>query len=119
MSEDTGAALARLRELARKWAHREHRLCADTDGHGVRDGHRGLFRVCLHVNCLLVRAEPPAEGWRPTEIDCPLCGTTVQQVASATLSLALWQHVNWACRCDRNGLTRIPLPPSPPEGSQP
>ena len=32
-----------------------------------------------------------------TAIDCPLCGETVKQVASATLSLALWQHVNWTC----------------------
>jgi DNA repair exonuclease SbcCD ATPase subunit len=31
------------------------------------------------------------------QIDCPLCGVTVKQVASATLSLALWQHVNWVC----------------------
>lgn len=30
-------------------------------------------------------------------IDCPLCGVRVEQVASATLSLALWQHVNWVC----------------------
>jgi len=30
-------------------------------------------------------------------IDCPLCGVPVQQIASATLSLALWQHVNWCC----------------------
>jgi hypothetical protein len=30
-------------------------------------------------------------------IDCPLCGVSVEQVASATLSLALWQHVNWVC----------------------
>ncbi len=32
------------------------------------------------------------------QIDCPLCGVTVKQVASATLSLALWQHVNWVCQ---------------------
>lgn len=31
------------------------------------------------------------------QIDCPLCGETVKQVASATLSLALSQHVRWAC----------------------
>ena len=30
-------------------------------------------------------------------IDCPLCGVSVKQVASATLGLALFQHVNWAC----------------------
>ena len=32
------------------------------------------------------------------EIDCPACGETVKQVASATLSLALWQHWNWTCQ---------------------
>lgn len=32
------------------------------------------------------------------QIDCPLCGTAVAQIASATLSLALWQHVNWVCK---------------------
>ncbi len=37
-----------------------------------------------------------------TEVDCPLCGVTVRQVASATLSLALWQHVNWACESHLN-----------------
>ena len=35
---------------------------------------------------------------KPTEIECPLCGATVKLVASATLSLALWQHVNWVCK---------------------
>jgi hypothetical protein len=30
-------------------------------------------------------------------IDCPLCGVRVEQVASATLSLALSQHVHWVC----------------------
>jgi hypothetical protein len=33
----------------------------------------------------------------PSQIDCPLCGVRVTQVASATLSLALWQHIMWAC----------------------
>lgn len=31
-------------------------------------------------------------------IDCPLCGENVKQVSSATLSLALWQHVHWVCK---------------------
>jgi len=43
-------------------------------------------------------------GTMTDEIDCPLCGVTVKQVASATLSLALWQHLNWACP-KRGGLT--------------
>lgn len=33
----------------------------------------------------------------PDAITCPLCGELVKQVASATLSLALWQHCNWTC----------------------
>jgi len=32
------------------------------------------------------------------DAECPFCGVRVQQVASATMSLALWQHVNWVCR---------------------
>jgi len=30
-------------------------------------------------------------------IECPACGALVPQVASATLTLALWQHWNWVC----------------------
>jgi hypothetical protein len=49
----------------------------------------------------------------PTDvIACPACGETVQQVASATLSLALWQHWNWTCKF-RQALA------SQPEGWQP
>jgi hypothetical protein len=33
----------------------------------------------------------------PDEIYCPFCSVAVQQMASSTLSLALWQHVAWAC----------------------
>ena len=44
---------------------------------------------------LLAEREAPAVAM---QVDCPLCGEQVQQVASATLSLALWQHVQWACR---------------------
>jgi len=33
----------------------------------------------------------------PHEVLCPLCDELVVQRASATLSLALWQHVNWKC----------------------
>jgi len=39
-----------------------------------------------------------AEAARPHDaISCPLCGELVQLGASDTLSLALWQHVNWVC----------------------
>jgi hypothetical protein len=36
------------------------------------------------------------------EIECPLCGETVKQVASDTLSLALSQHVRWVCERGEN-----------------
>lgn len=42
-------------------------------------------------------------------IECPACGASVPQVASATLSLALWQHWNWAC-------PRRAAEAAPPEG---
>jgi hypothetical protein len=38
-------------------------------------------------------------------ITCPLCGVEVKQVASATLSLALWQHVWWVCE-EKKALTK-------------
>ncbi len=44
-------------------------------------------------------------------IDCPLCGTTVKQVASATLSLALWQHVNWVCQSAQQERASVPTRP--------
>ncbi len=43
------------------------------------------------------------------QIDCPLCGVTVKQVASATLSLALWQHVNWVCQSAQQDRARTTL----------
>ncbi len=55
--------------------------------------------------------EAPRDPARASEIDCPACGVTVKQVASATLSLAIWQHWNWVCpkrestpRADEAGL---------------
>lgn len=45
----------------------------------------------------------------PTAIDCPLCGERVAQVASATLSLALWQHVNWVCSRATSGAAVLSL----------
>ena len=47
------------------------------------------------------------------EIDCPACGVTVKQVASATLSLALFQHWQWACA----GKAWTSEPPPTPERS--
>jgi len=43
-----------------------------------------------------VPADPVQEA-----IDCPWCGVVVKQVASATLSIALWQHVNWVCEVQK------------------
>jgi hypothetical protein len=43
------------------------------------------------LQVIAARAEEPS-------ITCPACGETVQQVSSATLSLALWQHWNWTCQ---------------------
>jgi hypothetical protein len=44
------------------------------------------------------QAPSPAVSVAEPEIECPACGETVKQVASATLSLALWQHYTWTCR---------------------
>ena len=61
----------------------------------------------------ILAAGPPAldaaeQRGQQSEIDCPVCGETVKQVASATLSLALWQHWNWACpkRAEHRGTAR-------------
>ena len=51
----------------------------------------------------------------PDSIDCPLCGKEVKQVASATLSLALWQHTNWACEVVKAHSLKTP----PPDGAAP
>lgn len=69
---------------------------------------RDAFEQCaLELDALLSRA---AVG-EPPEIDCPLCSTTVKQVSSATLSLALWQHVNWVCPQARLGSDPAPVEP--------
>ncbi len=47
-----------------------------------------------------------AAGYQPADegqIDCPLCGDTVKLVSSATLSIALWQHINWVCKQRKDG----------------
>lgn len=50
-------------------------------------------------------------------IECPWCGVVVKQVSSATLSLALWQHVNWVCTGRRAALS-APEEPSRREQEQ-
>lgn len=57
---------------------------------------------------VLEQALADAEA-RGREIECPWCGEIVTQVASATLSIALWQHVNWKC----NGRPLAHATPSP------
>ena len=55
----------------------------------------------------------PVSPVEPTpSINCPLCGEAVQQVSSATLSLALSQHVLWACRRAPNKVEPTPEPPT-------
>lgn len=49
------------------------------------------------TSTLMAAARAPQEPAPDAAIDCPLCGVTVAMVSSATLSLALWQHVNWNC----------------------
>jgi hypothetical protein len=50
-----------------------------------------------HMALLRDHARLQEEREQMTSIHCPACGLPVAQVASATLSLALWQHWNWAC----------------------
>ncbi len=63
--------------------------------------HRHRQRVVGCVSCVLV-FDRPAESRPPDDtppwIACPDCGQIVNQVASATLALALWQHQNWVCK---------------------
>jgi len=76
--------LERLRETLRQWRE-------DAGSETSREYCIGLL-VAVESELSHVLAERPAET-----IDCPVCGETVSQVASATLSLALWQHWNWTC----------------------
>lgn len=74
----------------------------------MKDYQKNGERMGLSEN---LRVQPPATPQEPApSIDCPLCGEEVRQVSSATLSLALWQHVRWVCR-------RASTPS--PEGTQP
>lgn len=46
--------------------------------------------------CVARGLEPYASELAP-DINCPACGETVKTEASATQTLALWQHWNWTC----------------------
>ncbi len=54
----------------------------------------------------------------PLSIGCPLCGKQVNQVASATLSIALWQHTNWACEVVKAHSLKAAAAPSSPLPSE-
>ena len=58
-----------------------------------------IFRRGRNAGCSFSASPVPLQR----AIDCPLCGESVPQVSSDTLSLALWQHVNWVCE------KRVPL----------
>lgn len=65
------------------------------------DPHRAYCSQCVVIgNAIIASALRAAEqrGREATTINCPLCGETVVQVASATLSLALSQHIRWVCK---------------------
>lgn len=81
--------LEELRSLVDRWSNR-----ASDFGYYGQPFHP---RAEAFKECAGELAAALLERGRPLEIDCPLCGETVKQVASATLSLALWQHCNWTC----------------------
>ena len=67
--------------------------------------------------------QPPATPQESDQsIDCPLCGEAVRQVSSATLSLALSQHVRWVCRRastpSPEGQTWQPIETAPKDGTR-
>jgi hypothetical protein len=80
-----------LRALVEQWR--------DSADHEYNHGDRGFASGCDQCANELEReldALLSAPVGSP-RINCPACGTSVVQVASATLDLALWQHWNWAC----------------------
>ena len=79
--------------LVAQWRQRFLRIAMEYQ-HGQLDSHQAplawMVEQCArNVAAWQARPEP--------EINCPVCGTIVKQVASDTLSLALWQHWNWKC----------------------
>lgn len=93
-------------------ADNENYSCGVTIGQAFQAA--GLLRRAAEAGA----SAPPAQD----EIDCPLCGQRVGQVASATLSLALWQHVNWACQASsplRRGEGWQPIETAPKDDQKP
>jgi hypothetical protein len=63
----------------------------------------------------------PSPAAQEPEITCPACGGIVRQTASATLSLALWQHWNWACESSppvADSPTWLPIKSAPKDGTE-
>lgn len=86
--------------VLRMWAAEYQKLGSDSSAAPNLDAesrHWKLVFADALTSILAVYDHSLAEPAAAPSIDCPLCGETVQQVASATLSLALWQHVNWKC----------------------
>lgn len=96
---------AEIRRLLDKWQELASAYVSDVDMH--HDAAR--LRICADELEALLPA--PQQEEQPT-IDCPACGASVRQVASATLSLALWQHWEWVCTAHEKQ-NREALPPSP------
>jgi hypothetical protein len=95
----SGAGL-KARLLARADRHDAMRATCESPLHGKPIGCPHCVRDKKDAALLREAAaslSPAARAEESPQIDCPLCGETVQQVASATLSLALWQHCNWTC----------------------
>lgn len=74
---------------------------------GFKDARHGAAELAsAYLSASLSPVEPT-----PSSINCPLCGEDVQQVSSASLSLALSQHVLWPCRRTRKAVEPTPEPP--------
>lgn len=118
----TDTERATLTALAKEWrasAERQRRVgqegCALPGmRRAIGNGISVIISTCADQLEAALAAHPQGETTHDplARIDCPLCGVTVIQVSSATLSLALSQHVRWACAkaspatAPREGATR-------------
>lgn len=101
MTSNLGLFPPSIPALLEQWRKKD-RTClddispVDTQGRFVARMQADVFKRCADELAEAVAAVEAAQQDDPS-IDCPLCGKPVRQVSSATLSLALWQHVHWAC----------------------
>lgn len=93
----TGAAEARVTALEQEFHEERNGLLDDL----VR---LEVDRQNFERAAMIAEARATAAEAQANAIDCPLCGESVKLVASATLSLALWQHVNWTCQSSPKAL---------------